>query len=446
MDERMARFNNSYPFDSRMWDEDIRGSLAWARQIHSAGVICAAELAELTKGLAAVRAEFAAGSFAAQPSDEDIHSAVERRLGELAGAVAGKLHTGRSRNDQVATDVRLWTLGAIERAGAALQELQAALLAQAEAAGDALMPGYTHLQRAQPILLAHWLLAHFWPLQRDRERLADCAKRTAVLPLGSSALAGTPLRIDRAALAADLGFAEASPNSLDAVSDRDFIAEFLFCAALIGVHLSRLAEDIVIYSTSEFGFVALDDAYSTGSSLMPQKKNPDSFELLRGKSGRLVGGLMGVLTVLKGLPSTYDKDLQEDKEPLFDAADTLELALPVAAGAIATARFNRERMLAALDDAMLATDIADYLVERKAPFREAHKVVGILVREAEQRGVTLSSLPFEAFRAVHPTFGEDLLDTFDYSRSAASRAVAGGTAPQAVRAQIERARQCLTDR
>jgi argininosuccinate lyase len=443
MDERMARFNNSYPFDSRMWDEDISGSLAWARQLHAAGVITAAELAELTAGLEAVRAEFAAGSFAALASDEDIHSAVERRLGELAGAVAGKLHTGRSRNDQVATDVRLWTLGAIGRADAAARELQAALLAQAEAAGDALMPGYTHLQRAQPILLAHWLLAHFWPLQRDRERLAGCARRAGVLPLGSSALAGTPLRIDRAALATDLGFAEVSANSLDAVSDRDFIAEFLFCAALIGVHLSRLAEDIVIYSTSEFGFVTLDDAYSTGSSLMPQKKNPDSFELLRGKSGRLVGGLMGMLTVLKGLPSTYDKDLQEDKEPLFDAADTLELALPVAAGAIASARFNAERMHAALDDAMLATDIADYLVERGVPFREAHKVVGALVREAEARGVMLSALPFEAFRAVHSTFGEDLPDIFDYARSAASRAVAGGTAPEAVRAQIEQARAAL---
>ncbi len=444
IDERMARFNNSYPFDSRMWDEDIRGSLAWARQIHAAGVISAAELAALTDGLAAVRAEFAAGSFAALASDEDIHSAVERRLGELAGAVAGKLHTGRSRNDQVATDVRLWALGAIARADAALKDLQAALLAQAEAAGDALMPGYTHLQRAQPILLAHWLLAHFWPLQRDRERLAGCAARAAVLPLGSSALAGTPLAIDRAALAADLGFAGVSQNSLDAVSDRDFGAEFLFCAALIGVHLSRLAEDIVLYSTAEFGFVTLDDAYSTGSSLMPQKKNPDSFELLRGKSGRLVGDLVTLLTVLKGLPSTYDKDLQEDKEPLFDAADTLELALPVAAGAIATARFHHERMRAALDDGMLATDVADYLVVRGVPFREAHHVVGALVRAAEARGVTLSALPFETYRAIHPAFDEDTLDMFDFARSAATRSVTGGTAPAAVRAQIAQARAAVT--
>jgi len=439
IDERMALFNNSYPFDWRMWDEDIRGSMAWARQLQQAGVITADELSALLGGLEAVREEFAAGRFAALPADEDIHSAVERRLGELAGAVAGKLHTGRSRNDQVATDVRLWALGAIERADAAVRELQSALLAQAQAAGDALMPGYTHMQRAQPILLAHWLLSHFWPLQRDRQRLAGCAERAAVLPLGAGAIAGTPLKIDRGALAAGLGFRTTSPNSVDAVSDRDFVAEFLFCAAMIGVHLSRLAEDMILYSTSEFGFVTLDDAYSTGSSLMPQKKNPDSFELLRGKSGRLIGDLMGLLTVLKGLPAAYDKDLQEDKEPLFDAADTLELALPVAAGAIATARFNTERMRAALDDGMLATDLADYLVERGVAFREAHKAVGALVREAEARGVQLSKLPFDVFRATNPAFGEDTLDMFDFARSAAARRVSGATAPDAVREQIERA-------
>ena len=443
IDERMARFQNSYPFDWRLWAEDIRGSAAWARQLHAAGILSDGELAALLAGLDAVRAEYAEGRFQARPDDEDIHSAVERRLGELAGAVAGKLHTGRSRNDQVATDVRLWTLGAIARADAGLRELQAALLAQAEAAGEALLPGYTHLQRAQPILLAHWLLSHFWPIQRDRARLADCARRAAVLPLGSGALAGTPLNIDRAALAADLGFAAASPNSLDAVSDRDFVAEFLFCAATIGTHLSRLAEDMVIYSTSEFGFVTLADAYSTGSSLMPQKKNPDSFELLRGKSGRLVGHLVGMLTVLKGLPAAYDKDLQEDKEPLFDAADTLELALPVAAGAIATARFNTGRMHAAIDDAMLATDLADYLVERAVPFREAHKAVGALVRAAEARGVALSTLPFEVYRTCHAAFEEDVLDVFSPARSAASRQVPGATAPAAVRLQIEQARACL---
>lgn len=443
LDERMARFNNSYPFDRRLWDEDIRGSLAWARALERAGVLVPAELAELARGLEAVRAEFAAGRFAAAPSDEDIHSAVERRLGELVGAVAGKLHTGRSRNDQVATDLRLWTLGAVERAGAALRGLQSALLAQAEAAGDALMPGYTHLQRAQPILLAHWLLSHFWPLERDRARFAGCAARAAVLPLGAGALAGTPLAVDRAALARDLGFAAASPNSVDAVADRDFAAEFLFCAALAGVHLSRLAEDLILYSTREFGFVTLDDAYSTGSSLMPQKKNPDSLELARGKAGRLIGDLVALLAVLKGLPSAYDKDLQEDKEPLFDAADTLDLALPVVAGALATARFHHERMRAALDDGMLATDLADELVARGVPFREAHRAVGAAVREAEARGVALSALPLDAYRAIHPAFGDDIRAVFDFARSAAARRVTGATAPEAVQEQIEQARESL---
>jgi argininosuccinate lyase len=443
MNERMALFNNSFPFDRRMWAEDIRGSIAWARQLARAGVITADEAAEIERGLGLVHAEFAEGRFAAQPGDEDIHTAVERRLGELGGAVAGKLHTGRSRNDQVATDVRLWTLGAIERADAALRALQAALLAQAEAAGEALIPGYTHLQRAQPVLLGHWLLSHFWPLQRDRERLADCARRTATLPLGSGAIAGTPLQIDRAALAADLGMAAVTPNSIDAVSDRDFIAEFLAAAALIGIHMSRLAEDMVIYSTSEFGFVSLADAYSTGSSLMPQKKNPDSFELLRGKSGRLVGSLITLLTVMKGLPSAYDKDLQEDKEPLFDAADTLELALAVAAGAVATAQFHHMRMRAALDDAMLATDVADYLVERGVPFREAHRAVGMLVRAAEERGVTLSALPPDVYREIHSAFGDDIGEVYDLDRSAAARRVAGATAPSAVREQIAQARAAL---
>ena len=443
LDEHMAQFNRSYPFDSRIWAEDIRGSKAWARQLAAAGVLSEAERDALLNGLDAVHGEFAAGSFAALESDEDIHSAVERRLGELAGAVAGKLHTGRSRNDQVATDVRLWTLGAIGRVDALLRGVQEALLAQAEAAGDTLLPGYTHLQRAQPILLAHWLLLYFWPLQRDRERLAGCRTRTSVLPLGSGALAGTPLKIDRYALAAELGFDAITANSLDGVSDRDFAAEFLFTAALIGVHLSRLAEDVIIYSSSEFGFITLDDAFSTGSSLMPQKKNPDSMELTRGKSGRLVGNLVSLLTVLKGLPSTYNKDMQEDKEPLFDSANTLELTLPVVAGAIASARFNTERMRAALDDAMLATDIADYLVERGVAFREAHKAVGVLVREAETRRITLSALPFEVYRAANPIFDEDIQDVYDPAKSVASRSVPGATGPESVQAQLAQARRLV---
>ena len=443
LDDHMRRFNDSFPFDRRMWAEDIRGSRAWAAQLAQVGVISAEEQQHLDQGLADVHAEFAEERFVALPSDEDIHTAVERRLGELVGAVAGKLHTGRSRNDQVATDMRLWTLGAIERVDQALYTLQFALLQQAAAAGQALLPGYTHMQRAQPVLLAHWLLSYFWPLQRDRERLVDCAKRTAHMPLGAGAIAGTPLAIDRDALADGLGFKAYSMNSIDAVSDRDFVAEFMFCSAMIGVHVSRLSEDMVIYSSSEFGFVTLDDSYSTGSSLMPQKKNPDSFELLRGKSGRLIGGLVTVLTVLKGLPSAYDKDLQEDKQPLFDAADTLELALPVAAGAIATARFNTGRMRAALDTAMLATDLADYLVERGVPFREAHSITGQLVREAELRGSSIEELPYKSFREIHSVFDEDVLDIFDFERSVAARHVAGATGPEAVRDQLALARVAL---
>jgi argininosuccinate lyase len=443
IDAQMARFNDSFPFDRRMWAEDIRGSRAWARQLAAVGVISADEADALDRGLQAVHAEFAAGAFVAQPGDEDIHTAVERRLGELAGPVAGKLHTGRSRNDQVATDLRLWTLGAIGRIDAGLRGLQHALLAQADAADAALMPGYTHLQRAQPVLLAHWLLSHFWPLQRDRERLADAARRAATLPLGAGAIAGTPLRVDRMALAAELGMHAVTPNSIDAVSDRDFAVEVLAAAALVGVHLSRLAEDIVLYSTSEFGFVRLADAYSTGSSLMPQKKNPDSFELLRGKSGRLVGGLVTLLTVLKGLPSAYDKDLQEDKEPLFDASDTLELSLVVAAGAIATATFDHRRMRAALDDAMLATDVADMLVERGMPFREAHRAVGALVRAAEAHGVPLSQVPAAVAGAIDARLDDQLSAVFQLERSVAARRVIGATAPEAVQQQLAAARAAL---
>lgn len=443
IDALMAELNNSFPFDRTMWAEDITGSMAWARQICAAGVITPAERDELLRGLQVVYDEFASGAFPAKTADEDIHSAVERRLGEVVGAVAGKLHTGRSRNDQVATDIRLWTMSAITRADAAVQMVQQALLDQAVAAGDLIIPGYTHVQRAQPILLAHWLLSHFWPLQRDRERLADCAKRTAVLPLGSGAIAGTPLKVDRHAIANELGMLGISANSVDAISDRDFIAEYLFTTAMIGVHISRLAEDMVFYSSAEYGFVTLADAYSTGSSLMPQKKNPDSFELARGKSGRLVGSLMTILTVLKGLPSAYNKDLQEDKEPLFDAARTIEILLPVVAGATATAKFNQAALLRGLDEAMLATDVADYLVDRGVPFRTAHKVVGQLVRLSEERGVKMSQLALADFQSIDSTFAADVLECFSMSASVAARTVPGATGHQAVAAQLVAAQACM---
>lgn len=436
-DPLMARFNASLPFDWRLWDADITGSMAWATAIHAAGLLTADELATIHAGLADVRAEIAAGPEAvfAGAADEDIHSFIERRLTERIGSVAGKLHTGRSRNDQVATDVRLWLKGEIAGLSAALHSLIMAAADRAEAEIGILMPGYTHLQPAQPVRWSHWLLSHAWAWQRDAARLAGLLRRVDVSPLGAGALAGCPFPIDRAALAADLGFASVSPNSIDAVSDRDFVAEFLFWAALTGVHLSRFAEDLILWSSREFGFVLMADAYSTGSSLMPQKKNPDALELLRGKSGRLVGGLTGMLTLLKGLPSAYDKDLQEDKEPLFDAVDTLALALPIARGVLQSLTIRPERMAAALGDEMLATDLADLLVRRGVPFRESHHLVGRVVRRAEELGCALRELSEDELAAIDASLG-DARDVWGFERSVEQRAAAGGTARAAVVEQI----------
>ena len=323
--------------------QDVRGSIAWAGALQSVNVLTKDEHSQIINGLGAIEKEFAENKFTFLESDEDIHTAVERRLGELIGAAGGRLHTGRSRNDQVATDFRLWMLDALSMLDEAIQGLQSVLCDLAEALQSTLMPGYTHLQRAQPVTFSHWLLSHFWPLQRDRERLDDLRDRVAVCPLGSGALAGTAFPIDRASLAQDFGFDSANQNSMDGVSDRDFVAEYLFCCSLCGVHLSKLAENIVLFTTAEFGFIELSDAYSTGSSLMPQKKNPDMFELTRGKSGTMIGLLTGFLSTLKGLPSTYDKDLQEDKVPVFQATDTLLAILPVLAGALKTMTVNQER-------------------------------------------------------------------------------------------------------
>ncbi len=442
-DELMRRFGDSIHFDWRMYAADIRGSIAYARALACAGIITAEERDQLIAGLEQVRAEFEASTFQLQPDDEDIHTAVERRLGELVGPVAGKLHTGRSRNDQVSTDLRLYLLDEMAILREALTTLQRAIVDKAEAHLDAIMPGYTHLQQAQPLLFSHWLMSFFWKFQRDQERLADVARRTAVMPLGSGALAGNPLDIDREALAAELGFTAVSENSVDAVSDRDYVVEFLAWAALLQIHLSCLAEDLIIWSSQEFGFVQVDEAYSTGSSLMPQKRNPDSLELMRGKSGRIVGHLTGLLTTLKGLPSSYNKDLQEDKEAVFDAVDTLKLELPIAAEVIRTLTVNRARMAAALDDAILATDLADYLVHKEVPFRESHHVVGRAIRRAEELGVPLKSLSLAEYQAIHPAFTADVYEVFDFRRSVEARDTEGGTAPKAVRAQIERAREHL---
>ncbi len=443
LDPQAWQLNASLPFDQRMAEQDVRGSLAWATAIFQAGVLTETEHATLTTGLNAIAAEFASNVFTFDESDEDIHSAVERRLKELVGPVGGKLHTGRSRNDQVATDFRLWLLDHLPALQSAIRDLQNALLERAEADFGVLMPGYTHLQRAQPILLSHWWLSHFWALQRDVERLQDLTGRVAVLPLGCGALAGTPFNIDRDALAAALGFLSPSPNSLDAVSDRDFAAEFLFVAAMTGTHLSRFSENMVLFTTAEFGFFELSDAYATGSSLMPQKKNPDMFELGRGKAGTLLGLLTGLMATLKGLPSTYDKDLQEDKPAVFAAFDTLTGLLPVLANAIRTLTVHPERMLAALDPAMLATDLADYLVEKGVPFREAHEAAGKAVATAAESGTSIEALPLETYQSLHPGFGSDVRSVFDAEKSVSRRKSLGGTAPEAVEVQMKKAKEVI---
>lgn len=444
LDPAAHALNRSLPFDRRLGAEDVAGSRAWARALARAGVVTADEAAALDAGLATIADELAAGAFAFAAGDEDIHSAVERRLGELAGPVAGKLHTGRSRNDQVATDLRLWIMGACDRLVDATGRLAEALVAAAAPHTRTALPGFTHLQPAQPVTWAHWLLAHVWPLARDRDRLAAVRRTAAVLPLGAGALAGTAFAIDRTALAADLGFARVAPNSLDAVADRDFAAEFLFATALVGVHLSRLAEPLILFANPAFGFVVLDDAFATGSSLMPQKKNPDPLELARGKAGRLIGDLVALLTVLKGLPSAYDKDLQEDKEPVFDAHDTLLALLPVVAGLVATLRVDADRMAARLDPAMLATDLADHLVRRGVPFRTAHRLAGQAVRRAEQLGVALDALPAEALEAIDPAFEAGDIAALDWRTALDARSADGGTAPAAVARQLEAARAAVS--
>jgi argininosuccinate lyase len=433
----MQKFNDSIYFDIRLWEADLEGSMAYARALGRAGIITTEEVDILLGGLAEIRAEFSREHFELKPGDEDIHTAIERRLGELVGEVAGKLHTGRSRNDQVATDTRLWLKGEIVRLRTHLVKLQKAIIAKAEEHLEVMMPGYTHLQQAQPVRFSHWLLSYGWMLQRDRERLADLTRRVDVLPLGSGALSGNPLGIDRGFLAGELGFASVSANSMEAVADRDYLLEFLSWAAIVQVHLSRLAEDLIIYSSREFGFVELDDAYATGSSLMPQKKNPDSLELIRGKTGRVVGSLTGLLTTLKGQPSTYNKDSQEDKEPLFDTVDTLNMTLPVAAGVIETLTLNPSTMYQAMDSTMLATELADYLVSKGMPFRQAHHLVGTIVQQAIALGQPLNSFPLAAYQQFSDLFEPDVHEWLTFKRAADRRDSPGGTGQSAVKNQIK---------
>jgi len=436
--------NRSIDIDFRLWPFHIRLSKAWAIALWSAGVVTVEESLALEHGLDAVAARLRAG---AQPigSDEDVHTLIDRLLHEEVGDVASKLHTGRSRNDQVATATRLWAMDACAIVDAAVRDLQRVLLAHAESLADAnvLMPAYTHMQRAQPVSAAHWMLSHFWPLDRDRERLAAAGRAAAVLPLGSGAVAGCAFPISRVLLQGSLGFAQLSPNSIDAVSDRDFVAELLFTLSMIAIHLSRLAEDLIVYGTSEFGFVQFGDSFTTGSSMMPQKRNPDALELARGSGGRLLGDLTSLLATLKGLPSGYNKDLQDDKRALFDAVDTVLLVLPAVAGALGESTFRADRMKAALASSMMATDLADYLVSKGTTFREAHRAVGTLIRQSEESGNELHSLPLKAFKAAHASFGADVFEALSAVASVERREAEGGTGPVAVRAQIENARKVL---
>jgi argininosuccinate lyase len=434
--------NRSIGVDFRLWPYDIRLSKAWAVALWHGGVLTLEESRELERGLDIVRDQFAAG---AQPvaTDEDVHTMIDRLLHDAVGSVASKLHTGRSRNDQVATATRLWSMNACAELDVAVRQLQQVMLDRAETLQLVLMPAYTHMQRAQPVAAAHWLMSHFWPLERDRTRLAAAARAAGDLPLGSGAVAGSAFPVSRVLLRESLGFATVSRNSIDAVGDRDFVAELLFATAMIAAHLSRVGEDLILYGSSEFGFVKFGDGFSTGSSMMPQKRNPDALELARGSGARVLGDLTSLLATLKGLPSGYNKDLQDDKRALFDAVDTMLLVVPAVAGTIEELTFVTERMERAVSSTMMATDLADYLVRKGATFRDSHGAVGTLVRQAEEQGIELDALPHAAFAAAHPLFGDDVLDALSARSSVAHREAVGGTGPAAVRAQLDAARLAL---
>ncbi|MBW3608231.1 MAG: argininosuccinate lyase [Actinobacteria bacterium] len=444
-DPIFRRLNTSLSFDQRLWPYDIQGSRAHARMLAKQAIIGDNERDELLAALSAVEAELAGGTFVFEDDDEDIHMAVERRVTQLAGAVGGKLHTARSRNDQVATDVALFTRDGAGHATRAIDALAATLLDAAEAHLDWPLPGYTHLQRAQPVYLSHHLLAYVWMLLRDRERFAFAAGQTAALPLGAGALAGVNFDTDRGAVAAELGFDRVAPNSIDAVSNRDFVLDYLAAAATCATHLSRLGAELVLWSSEEFGFVTLSDAWTSGSSIMPQKKNPDAAELLRAKAPRIVAHLGALHGVMHALPLTYNKDLQEDKEHLFDAVDTLDLCLASAAGMIGGARFNRDRMSAAAsDDLIAATDVADHLVKQGVPFRECHGIVAGLVRVAVDSGRCLGDLTDGELAAasarLHPPAFRALLEQRAWLESKVSE---GGTSLARVREQLAAARAAL---
>lgn len=434
--------NNSIGTDFRLWPYDVRASKAWAMALYGAGVLTLDECTRLERGLDAVERRLMGGE---QPiaSDEDVHTMIDRLLHEEAGDVAPKLHTGRSRNDQVATATRLWAMDATLRIEEAIKQFQGVILSQASTLEDVVMPSYTHLQRAIPVSAAHWMLSHFWPLERDRTRLRAARAGAAILPLGSGAVAGSAYPISRVLLQGSLGFGGISQNSVDAVSDRDFVAEILFACTLVATHVSRFAEDLIIYGSSEFGFVKFGDKFTSGSSMMPQKRNPDALEIARGSAARLLGDLTALLALLKGLPSSYNKDLQDDKRVLFDAVDTIALVLPAFGGALAEMKFQADRMQSALSSSMMATDLADYLVRKGATFRESHSAVGKLVRLAEERSCELTALTPMDFAGAHKLFGDDVNDALSAKSSLSHRDVPGGTGPRAVADQIKSARAAL---
>jgi argininosuccinate lyase len=444
-DALVFQFNQSLGFDRRLWREDIAGSIAHATMLGRQGIVSAGESSALVAGLEALRDDLASGAVTLPEDAEDIHSAVEGMLRERIGPVAGKLHTARSRNDQIATDIRLWLKGAIGELRSALTELRTTLVGTAEAQMGAILPGRTHHQHAQPVLLSHHLLAYFWMLSRDDSRLADCLKRGNLSPLGAGALAGTPFPIDREFVAHELGFAGVMENSLDAVADRDFGVEFCSSVSLLMLHLSRLAEEFVLWSSPEFGFVDLADAVTTGSSIMPQKKNPDVAELIRGKTGRVYGDLTTLLTLMKGLVLAYNKDMQEDKEPLFDAFDTSLMCVRLMSRLFVGATWKTENMAQKCrGDFSTATDLADSLAAGGVPFREAHEIIGKIVRDCLAKGRILEELSLADLQQFDPRFTDHALLAVQPEASAAARTSRGGTAPDSVRAQLEMAKELLS--
>lgn len=444
--EFVQRYGASLPFDKRMWAEDICGSKAHASMLARVGVISADDAAAIRDGLDAVGADIAAGNFVFDINDEDIHMAVEKSLTERIGEAGGRLHTGRSRNDQVALDVRLVARRLAKDLYGKVLVLCETLLDRAEGEFGVVMPGYTHMQKAQPVLFSHHLLAYYWMFDRDAKRLRDAYDAADLCPLGSAALAGTTYPLDRKMVADELGFAGITPNSMDAVGSRDFLCDLVYACAMAQMHLSRLCEELVYWSSGEFGFITMDDTYSTGSSIMPQKKNPDFAELTRGKTGRVYGDLISLLTTLKGLPLSYNKDMQEDKEPVFDAADTVADALHVCAGMVSTMRVNADVMRAgSLGGYMAATDLADYLVGKGLPFRQAHAVIGHLVLECEKAGRTLQSLTVKELHEACELFGDDALEAVDIDKVVERRATDGGTGHAPVRAQLQQAKERLLE-